>query len=157
MKPMYPTALAAAPVLMVLLGCGDRDDRPSATPQTAKTDDVKVQQPHFAARLVICCGKSRSSSCDGGLAKAEGSLKVMAGALTCGHPGAVSKVSWEFLEHRSGNDFYQFTRVFPEGEPNATTTTVKSGFAGEKITLFEDANQLVLIEPATSAHVADCR
>jgi hypothetical protein len=157
MKRIDPTVLATASVLMVLLGCGARVDNPSETPQMAATVEPQKQQPHFAARLVICCGKSKSSSCAGELAKAEGPLKVLTGALTCGYPGAVSKVSWEFLEHRSGKDCYRFTRVFPEGELDATTTIVESGFAREQITLFEDAKQLVLLESATPAHVADCR
>ncbi len=145
MKFMYATVLSAAPLFVILLGCSTQ---PVTTTQATTMEAQKDQQPRFAARLIICAGKSKASSCDGGLAKAEGPLKVLSGALTCGHPGAVSKVSWRFIEHRTGKDIYEFTRVFPEGEPNAVTTTITSGFSGEKTTLFEDANQVVLIELA---------
>ena len=70
---------------------------------------------------------------------------------TCGHPGAISKVTWKFLLSDDEGDRYEVRRVFPVGEPNEKQQVVNIVFKGEQIVLFEDDMQLVIMR-STAPH-----
>jgi len=67
---------------------------------------------------------------------------------TCGHPGAVSKLTWSYLRSDEKGDHYEFERVFPHGEPNQETTKKKVIFTGRDVVLFEDETQRVVFRLA---------
>ena len=73
-------------------------------------------------------------------------VKVSRG-LTCGYPGKVSEVHWQYVGQRGDGDLYRITRRFPSDTPSARTTTNTIAFTGKRVTVFEDADQVVVIEP----------
>lgn len=63
----------------------------------------------------------------------------------CGHPGAVSNVSWTYLRSDQEGDHYRFAREFPVDAPSRTTVTKEVLFTGDEIVLFEDEVQRILL------------
>lgn len=88
----------------------------------------------------IFCYNGKRGSCSVGV-----SAK---GKLTCGHPGKVSEITWTFVGQRDGKDLYEFTRLFPLYSDNYTKETKQAHFAGERVTLFEDKDQVIVIQSA---------
>ncbi|MGH7214017.1 MAG: hypothetical protein ACREIT_04580 [Tepidisphaeraceae bacterium] len=72
---------------------------------------------------------------------------IVDGALTCGHPGKVSRVSWEFVQASDAGDVYRFTRVYPLDDPTATTQTREATYAGADLVVFEDAVYRIGMRP----------
>ena len=68
-------------------------------------------------------------------------------AMTCGYPGAVSKLSWKYTHTDNDGDHYHFTRTFPLDEPNQSTTESDVIFDGEEITIFQDDAQRIVLRP----------
>ncbi len=68
--------------------------------------------------------------------------------MRCGHEGAVSQISWTYNGTDNAGDHYTFTRVFPFGEANATSTTKEIVFNREPVVVFEDDVQRVTIAPS---------
>ncbi len=71
--------------------------------------------------------------------------------LTCGWPGQVSELRWEFLGSDGGADVYQITRRFPADAPHSETVTKKIKFEGKRIVVLEDQYQVVVLDPAKEA------
>ena len=72
-------------------------------------------------------------------------VKVSRG-MTCGFPGKVSDLQWEYVGQRGAADLYRIARRFPSDTPNARTTTNTIAFTGKRIKVFEDADQVVVME-----------
>lgn len=68
---------------------------------------------------------------------------------TCGHPGAVSKVTWKYLQSDEAGDHYEVRRVFPVGELNEKMQEVNIAFKGQPTVLFEDELQSVIMRSTT--------
>lgn len=68
----------------------------------------------------------------------------------CGHPGAVSKLTWEYLGTDQAGDHYRFVRMFPYDEPNQETVTKEIAYAGRAILLFKDDVQRIVMQPASA-------
>lgn len=66
---------------------------------------------------------------------------------TCGHPGAVSKITWEYVGTDEKGDHYRFRRVFPYKESNQESATKEIVYDGIEQILFEDEDQRILIRP----------
>ena len=66
-------------------------------------------------------------------------------ALTCGYPGAVSKLSWKYTHTDNDGDHYHFTRIFPLDEANQSTTESNVVFNGEEVTVFQDDAQRIVL------------
>lgn len=67
--------------------------------------------------------------------------------LTCGWPGKVSELHWEFVGQKDGADVYRITRRFPSDASGAVTTTNTVSFIGKRVTVFEDKYQVIVMEP----------
>lgn len=66
--------------------------------------------------------------------------------MTCGFPGKVSEIAWSFVERRDGKDVFNFTRRFPIETPETATATKQISFGGERVTVFEDKFQVIVIQ-----------
>jgi preprotein translocase subunit SecD len=69
--------------------------------------------------------------------------------MSCGHPGIVSEIEWQFVQRQGDKDVYRFTRRFPV---DGLATTVKSNsveFASARVVVFQDQWQAVVMEPDT--------
>lgn len=67
--------------------------------------------------------------------------------MTCGHPGAVSKLRWKYLHTDAAGDHYNFSRMFPSDAPVHTTTHKDVVYAGEELVVFEDDVQRIVMRP----------
>ncbi|WP_435020489.1 hypothetical protein TA3x_001856 [Tundrisphaera sp. TA3] len=72
------------------------------------------------------------------------------GKMNCGYPGKTSELTWSFSGHRGDQDIDLFARKYPSDAPNAALTSREAAFSGERIILFQDANQTILIDPPAS-------
>lgn len=69
------------------------------------------------------------------------------GKITCGHPGAVSQVTWKFLTTSSEGDVYEFSRVFPSDTATPQTTIKQITYSGQQQVIFQDKVHRVIIKP----------
>lgn len=69
------------------------------------------------------------------------------GKITCGHPGAVSQVTWKFLTTSSEGDVYEFSRVFPSDTATPQTTVKQITYSGQQQVIFQDKVHRVIIKP----------
>jgi hypothetical protein len=67
--------------------------------------------------------------------------------MRCGFPGKVSELKWDYVGQQGTADVYRISRRFPSDTPNARTTTNTIAFTGKRVTVFEDADQVVVMEP----------
>ncbi|RKY24663.1 MAG: hypothetical protein DRP83_07315, partial [Planctomycetota bacterium] len=67
------------------------------------------------------------------------------GKMTCGHPGAVSEVSWKWLRDTPPGDEYEFTRIFPAGAANAKTHKNIVTYDGSHASIWKDDFQEIVI------------
>ena len=112
----------------------------------AAAEPAPETKPLFPAAVTCFNGKidlSSSGTVSVG-SVAEGSWST---GMTCGSPGQVSELHWEFLGSEGGADIYQFTRRFPADAEPSETVTKKIKFAGKRLTIFEDSYQVVVIGP----------
>ena len=72
-------------------------------------------------------------------------------SMQCGHPGAVSKVTWSYTGTDSRGDHLRLERTFPHDEPNAETTLIEIVFTGEELMVFEDDFQRVIVRAPTQS------
>ena len=72
-------------------------------------------------------------------------VKVSRG-MTCGFAGKVSELQWEYVGQRGAADLYRIARRFPSDTPSARTATNTIAFTGKRVTVFEDADQVVVME-----------
>lgn len=70
-----------------------------------------------------------------------------ASRCSCGHPGAVSQVSWKFLRSGPEGDVYSFSREFPLDADNATVTTKEVTYSDIPMVIFADEVQKVIVRP----------
>ncbi len=68
--------------------------------------------------------------------------------MTCGSPGQVSELHWEFLGSENGADVYRISRRFPADGRQSETVTKKIKFTGKRTIVFEDQYQVIVIDPA---------
>jgi hypothetical protein len=102
--------------------------------------------PRRKAAIVCFNGKDESrSSCSGTNYLPDGML-LKTGKMTCGWPGKVSEIEWTFLGTREGKDRYRFTRRFPIDTPATNTERKEVEFAGDRVKVFEDDSQCIVIE-----------
>ena len=70
------------------------------------------------------------------------------GSLTCGYPGRVSKVSWEWK--KGDGAVLVFTRVFPADSDQPGVFRKEVTYEGRQIVLFEDEHQVIVINPVNA-------
>lgn len=81
--------------------------------------------------------------------KTNGCITSLApnGAMSCGHPGGVSKVSWKWLRRSDTGDVYSFTRKFPHGLSNQTSETKEVEYGGTQVEIWKDDVQIIVLRP----------
>ena len=102
--------------------------------------------PQFRAAIVCYNGKLDSGSSCASNPAPVGQPLAKSGKMTCGFPGRVSEITWSFIERRDGKDVYAFTRRFPIETPETATATKQIQFSGERLTVFEDKFQVIVIQ-----------
>ncbi|GEM_PF-4509191 len=71
----------------------------------------------------------------------------LSGEGECGHPGAVSKVSYRFVGSSDQGDTYELTRVFPSDGATPSSASATVTYKGEAITVWEDSVQRIVLKP----------
>ena len=113
-----------------------------ANPPPSKSES----EPRHKVLVTCFNGKIDSGSlCSTGLYQADGTLHK-AGKMTCGYPGKTSEIEYAFVGRRGDKDIYAFTRRFPLGTPAMTTAKREVEFSGDRIKVFEDESQCIVIE-----------
>jgi hypothetical protein len=108
---------------------------------TADTD-----RPQLRAEVICHNGKLDSGSSCTSNAPKPGALPEKNGKMRCGFPGKVSEITWSFIERRDGKDVYDFTRRFPIKSEHTATQTKQVHFAGKRVIVFEDKDQVIVIQ-----------
>ncbi|MDE3100373.1 MAG: hypothetical protein KGJ88_12955 [Verrucomicrobiota bacterium] len=107
-------------------------------------------QPRYVAVVTCFNGKLDSGSFCSATPTQEpqqdSELRVSRG-LTCGWPGKVSELHWEFVGQKGQADVYRITRRFPSDMTDAVTTTNTVLFTGNRVTVFKDKYQVIVMEP----------
>lgn len=67
--------------------------------------------------------------------------------VTCGHPGAVSKVTWKYLKTDRQGDHYQIKRLFPYKEPGETPSVKQVTYVGKELVVWKDEVQRIVMRP----------
>ena len=112
----------------------------------APKDDKTTTGPRLKAIIAIYNGKpGDSTSCSAGNFQSDGLIHPT-GSMTCGPAGKASQLDWAFTGRRGDADVYSFTRSYPVGAPNVALTSKEFAFTGERIILFADDDQTLLIE-----------
>lgn len=106
-------------------------------------------QPRYVATVTCFNGKVDSgSSCSATPqeSKRDGSVKINR-ELTCGLPGKVSEIKWEFVGYQGPADVYRVSRRFPADNPGAVTVTNWTVYYGKRVAVFQDQDQVIVVEP----------
>jgi hypothetical protein len=107
--------------------------------------------PHLKA--VVTCFQYKldsGASCSGACFQPDGTL-MRTGKMTCGHRGKVSDIEWTFVERRGDKDLYKFTRRFPVNAGSPSTTSKVVEYTGNRVIIFKDKWQVIVIEPPSQA------
>jgi len=106
-------------------------------------------QPRYVARVICFNGKVDSGSSCGATpqeSKHDEKVKITHG-LTCGIPGKVSEIKWEFVGYQGAADVYRVSRRFPVDQPGEMTVTNSVLYFGKRAGVFEDKDQVIVMEP----------
>lgn len=126
----------------------------SVDPQEKQVNDPESEMPPRYLEMELFVNNRKhgeTNGCTTGFTVHPKSLGMqVAHEMTCGHPGAVSKVVWRYIESDDRGDHYDVRRVFPLGESNETAKDVRIVFNGQPIVLFEDDVQLVTMRSSKS-------
>ena len=134
-------------VVIICAGCGERPiGDTQGTSTNSRPDTHALSPPHHSKMEVLVnirtspdvafANKNGCSSNYSPKTTKEGT-KIGYG-LTCGHPGAVSKVSWDYTHSDEDGDHYHFERLFPHEEPSQKRSEVDVVFNGSELVLFKD-------------------
>ena len=110
--------------------------------------------PRYVAGVTCFNGKVDSgSSCSAHPTqdpKNEANWKISR-ELTCGFPGKVSEIHWRFVGYQGQADVYQVSRRFPSDTERASTATNLVLYFGRRVAVFEDRDQVIVMEPPKKA------
>jgi hypothetical protein len=67
-------------------------------------------------------------------------------SMTCGWPGKISEISWQFLRHKGAKDIYSFERRFPLDANDCQVTSAEVAFDGAQIVIFQDEHQAIVLD-----------
>lgn len=151
---MQYTQIVVLVLAMVAAGCSSEPSSSPANPETSNTastespdvnsagdaESTSVESsPEFEAVLVINAAKKGD---DGPICTSDMAAQ---GKSECGPASSLTKLSWEFTEHRDGADYYKFNwNLTSDGEPkNSKGLTV--GFDGETEVTVIDAEHYIVI------------
>ena len=131
--------------LLLLVSCRPSDTNPHESTETSE-DSHKAGSPDSQPQFVgeVFCNNVKYGPTNG----ASGSLG-RDGKLICGHPGAVSEITWKFVARRDGKDIYTFQRLFPSHGETPHTQRKQVAFGGGSVVVFQDEVQRISIIPVT--------
>jgi hypothetical protein len=72
--------------------------------------------------------------------------RASTGTVVCGRSGAVSEITYSFIDRKGENDVWKITRTFPLGEPSASTVEKTVSYHGMEIFFLRD-DQNFFIRP----------
>lgn len=107
-------------------------------------------RPLFPATVTCFMAKIDSgSSCSSTMTKVPepDPRSRWSSGMTCGWPGQVSELRWEFLGSEGGTDVYQITRRFPADAEKSETVTQTIKYAGKRLIVFADNYHVVVVAP----------
>lgn len=139
-----------------ILGCGKTTPGPS-TPKEPVSVTEASRPTDRPARFVHVQVMSRDKT--GSCTVTFTPLPVVPGreikhGSTCGHPGTITKLSWQYLGTTDAGDRYAFERTFPLDEPKQTTAKREILYAGKELVVFDDDESTVVIQPTGEADLA---
>ena len=114
---------------------------------TANAFAADPVRPEHVAEVVCYLGKLGSGSFCSMVATQPSDRVAKEGSLKCGLNGKVSLIEWSFVERRGGKDVYRFSRRFPDPSAESPAQTKEIHFGGERLILFEDTFQVIVIQP----------
>ena len=148
-RPPAVLVVAAIVATSVLVGCREKTKPPAKKPTRATTQPAATQrsssqtqpagQRKFEDALIFV--NNYLSGVTNGATATLGSQ----GWLECGPPGAVSKVSWQYLRTIGPGDVYLMTMAFPPDLPRDTPARREVTYAGVPLVVFEGNNQRVVL------------
>ena len=145
-RPVPPSRMAQLQYRAALAASGTTPVPNVVTGQANPAPSKSESQPRHKVSVTCFNGKIDSGSlCSTGLYQADGTLHK-AGKMTCGYPGKTSEIEYAFVGRRGDKDIYAFTRRFPLGTPEMTTTRREVEFSGDRVKVFEDESQCIVIE-----------
>lgn len=71
------------------------------------------------------------------------------GGLTCGYPDLTSEIKWEYHRKAEKKLHLRLERVFPLGSLTPLREMKDVTYEGERIVIFEDEHQVIVLEPIT--------
>ena len=141
-------------VVIICAGCGERPIGDTQGTSTNSRPDAQAFLPPHHSRIEVFVNIRTSPDVafdnEGGCnahftptIPKEGE-KIGFGA-SCGYPGAVSKLSWNYAHSDEDGDHYHFERLFPHKEPSQKRSKIDVVFKGSELVLFEDeAHRIVM-------------
>lgn len=69
------------------------------------------------------------------------------GKAICGYPKAASELEWEFQKSTPQGDIYFISRKFPADSPKASVTQRTVSYNDSAVTVFQDADQRIILMP----------
>ena len=110
---------------------------------SCKSPDAAYARAEFAGELLIEYGGS--NICRTALSPT--------GRIVCGQLGAVSEITWKFIDRRAERDIYAFERRFPFGSRGENTIKRNVEYTGEREVVFYDDLQIISIGPKSAEGV----
>jgi len=118
-------------------GTDENANPPQAVPNASPTDPRRFST---VKSFVNFTGGSPNDGCVGDASPS--------GSIRCGHPGAVSDVSWSWLRTTDQGDVYRFTRIYPHDTPTAQTVVKEVTYTGSPLVVWEDAVHRIGLRPS---------
>lgn len=151
---MQYTQIGVLILAIVAAGCSSETSSSPANPETSSTASAEVSDvnsaddtestsvkssPNYEAVIVINAAKKGD---DGPICTSDMAAQ---GKSECGPVLSLTKLSWEFIEHRDGADYYRFNwSLTSDGDPkNSKSLTV--GFDGATEAIVIDAEHYIVV------------
>jgi hypothetical protein len=142
---------------------GDAARNVAKLPLEAKSNEIRTIAPRFPELEMFVNNRKfgGSNGCSStfpmnpGPEHPDASQLAVEHSMICGHPGAVSKVTWSYLRTDARGDHLRLERNFPYGETHADTSFVEIVFSGDEVTPFEDEFQRIIVRAPIQSNGAN--
>jgi hypothetical protein len=142
----------AASITLVVLSAGCNSGS-TTTPPVTTSPAVVQSEPKYKAVIAI------STKPNGlGIVNCTSDMAAVGGAA-CGPESSLAELSWEFIEHRDGSDFYEVNYKLSNGGDSIFNKIFTVEFDGTQEKTVIDAEQYIVIrrgplnaEPTVDIH-----
>lgn len=133
--------------LLVSAGCSADSASPTATANPSTTPSSEstaaepplVTKPEYTAAIFVHGAKAG----DGGMVCSTDLGPT--GEIKCGPEKSLTELSWKFVEHRNGSDYYQFSwTLFHNGSPTKTEGPLIAFDGASETTVIDDEHYIVI-------------